>query len=459
MSSLLLEQELAHLNEQIEHVRRKRDELKGQLRLLEAELEKFSVERQRFDAVRAVCDALDLLAERKADELFWEGAAEARQAAGLVKRARGRFARFEEEINGLLEKQASLKEQINRCTDELLILEDEVRSAYDREARRAEEFVVEREISPIPNRAVVMPWSREAESERRFRKSLLVALLATIFVGTVITVLSVPAPVRRVVVVVPERLVSMLRKEPPRPEPPKEEKKSEKEQEEKAPKEPEPTPQETQAARKKAESTGVLAFKKSFQDLIDEAPAAKLGAQARLSKQPRAGRARAGRSLVALPSGGARSSGGIGNSGVSRTLEESGGKRIASVGFTRVESKVAEQTEMTKPVSSGSEPEHGPRSARTDEEIQIVFDKYKAALYRMYNTELRRNPTLRGRIILRITIEPGGEVSACKVHSNDLNSRELVARIVARVRKFNFGPKAMGARTTILYPIDFLPGG
>ncbi len=452
MSSSSLEKELAHLHEQIEHVRRKRDALKDRLRPLEAELEKASAGRERFDAVRAVCNALDLLAERKANELFWEGAAEARQAAGLVDRARGRIARFEEELNGVLEQQASLKEQIGRCLDDISILENEVQDAYDREARRGEEYVVEREISPVPDRAVVMPWSREAEGERRFRKALLVAFLAALFLGALIIKLNVPAPVRPVVVVVPERLVSMLKKEPPKPEPPKEEKKPEKEQEEKAQKEDEPTPQETQAARKKAESTGVLAFKKSFQDLLDEAPAARLGAQAHLNN-PSAGQASTGRSLVALPSGGARSSGGIGNSGISRAIDRGGGKRIASVGFTRVESKVAAQTEEARPVSSG------PGSSRTDEEIQIVFDKYKAALYRMYNTELRRNPTLRGRIILRITIEPGGEVSACTVQSNDLRSPELVSQIVARVKKFNFGPKEKVSRTTILYPIDFLPGG
>jgi hypothetical protein len=88
-----------------------------------------------------------------------------------------------------------------------------------------------------------------------------------------------------------------------------------------------------------------------------------------------------------------------------------------------VESTVAGLAEEARPVSSG------PGPARTDEEIQIVFDKYKATLYRMYNTELRKNPTLRGKIILRITIEPGGEISACTVQSNDLGSPELVARL------------------------------
>jgi hypothetical protein len=32
-----------------------------------------------------------------------------------------------------------------------------------------------------------------------------------------------------------------------------------------------------------------------------------------------------------------------------------------------------------------------------------------------------------------------------------------VAQIVARVKRFNFGPKEDVPKTTILYPIDFLP--
>jgi hypothetical protein len=35
----------------------------------------------------------------------------------------------------------------------------------------------------------------------------------------------------------------------------------------------------------------------------------------------------------------------------------------------------------------------------------------------------------------------------------------LVAQVVERVKKFNFGQKEKVLKTTILYPIDFLPAG
>ncbi|MGB5678245.1 MAG: AgmX/PglI C-terminal domain-containing protein, partial [Gammaproteobacteria bacterium] len=67
------------------------------------------------------------------------------------------------------------------------------------------------------------------------------------------------------------------------------------------------------------------------------------------------------------------------------------------------------------------------------------------------------NPALQGKMVLRLTIEPDGTVSACKLDSSDMESPALEGRIVARVLKFNFGPKEGVPPVTILYPIDFLP--
>ena len=103
-----------------------------------------------------------------------------------------------------------------------------------------------------------------------------------------------------------------------------------------------------------------------------------------------------------------------------------------------------------RPLSSG------PGPSRTDEEIQIVFDRYKAALYRLYNRELRRDPTLQGKMILRLTIEPDGSVSFCQLHSTDMKAPDLSAQVVDRVKTFDFGAKEVPA-VTIVYPIDFLP--
>jgi hypothetical protein len=498
VNTSLLAQELAPLNAQIERVRQKQERLEAELRVVEAELETFSADKQRFDALRDVCNAFDKLGELKADELFWEGLPQGKNGAQHLERVRSRIGRFDEDIRGYLEKQASLQQQINQCFDELEIINEEVREAYDREERRREEFIIEREISPVPYRAIIMPWNKKTESERRLRLSVLVALLICSLFGYLIPMINVPIPERTVAMVeIPERLAKLVKKEPPKPAPmpapapkqieeepaaPKEEPKPVKEEPKKPKEEPKPRPERKKAGeppegggtpgpepRKKTEHIGVLAFKSTFADLMDETPVAKLGAEARISKEsPQvAGQAVAQRSLVAIQAQGG-SSGGISNAGVSRNVGSGNVDRIGGggigkggggggdgygTGFARVESTIAGLEESSRPLSDGVAP------GRTDEEIQIVFDRYKAALYRIYNRELRKDPTLRGKMLLRISIETSGEVSMCKVESTDLASPELVAKIVERIKRFNFGPKEGVPKMTILYPIDFLPAG
>ncbi|HKJ05247.1 MAG TPA: AgmX/PglI C-terminal domain-containing protein [Geopsychrobacteraceae bacterium] len=479
MDTSLLAQELEPLNAQIELIQDRIETLEGELRIAEAELDAHSVDRKRFDALQDVCNALDSLSELEAGELFWNELPGIKEPDGFVDLLRGQVEKFEENIESGLEKQASLKEQLNKCYDDLGYLDGQVMDAYSREERRRDEFVIEREVTSSPYRKIVMPWSKDGESERYFRRSVLVALLLCIVFGSIIPLVSIPVPERSAMVVeIPERLAMLVRKEPPKPEPvplPKpqqeeekvdpEKKKPEQKKPEKAKKKPVEKPTEVaaskgkkKAARKKAENTGVLAFKDTFKDLIDETPVAKLGTEARINnKAPlAAGQARPQRSLVAMQAT-AGSSGGISNSTVSRNLGAGGtggnGDRIGGVTFARVESAVADLQEEARPLSDG------PGPARTDEEIQIVFDRYKATLYRIYNKELRKDPTLRGKLLLRLSIEPGGEVSMCEVDSTDLASAELVDKILARVKRFNFGEKEDVPQITILYPIDFLPAG
>lgn len=494
----ILAEELAPLNARIEQIERQRKALEGQLRTVEKELHGFSADRQRFEALRDVCEAFDRLGELKADELFWKGIPGAENVTGHLQQVRQRVADFEGGISGFLEKQASLKSQIDRQTVELDFMYDEVHDAYDREQRRQEEFVVEREISAVPYRSMIMPWTKDAESEKRLRRAVLIALLASFLLGGLTALVKVPVPDRSVAVVeIPKRLAKLVKKQPlkpiqppkpapqpekeeiktaqdmtkPKPEPPKTEPPKPKE----PPKKPGGSPAPKQvakagggkaAARKKAERVGVLAFKNSFKDLMKETPVAKLGTDARITKKsPRiAGQAVAQRSLVAIQATGG-SSGGISNAAVSRNIgngniDRLGGSGIGKgggsgngVGLGAVDSAIADIAESGRPLSDG------PGAGRTDEEIQIIFDRYKATLYRIYNRELRKDPTLRGKILLRIIIETSGAVSLCEVESTDLGSLDLVAMIVERIKRFNFGAKEGVPALTILYPIDFLPAG
>jgi outer membrane biosynthesis protein TonB len=210
--------------------------------------------------------------------------------------------------------------------------------------------------------------------------------------------------------------------------------------EELAPKEPE------------AKDQGILAFRAKLASAQDDQVVGKLGLQANIDNSDyNAGRAQ--RSMLTTSAPG--SSGGINLAAISRGVGRGNGNGggMAGVAVTRASSAIA-----AVGTPGGDRPVVGDKGVpgRTDEEIQIVFDRYKSALYRLYNKELRRDPTLKGQVILKLTIEPDGTVSMCELKSSDMNAPDLTAQVVERVKGFDFGAKAVPA-ITILYPIDFLP--
>jgi hypothetical protein len=152
------------------------------------------------------------------------------------------------------------------------------------------------------------------------------------------------------------------------------------------------------------------------------------------------------------------SSGGINLGSFSRDVAAGGdgvGGGLAGVSASRVESAIGPGGGGGR-LSAGGGSGSGGLAGRTDEEIQIVFDRYKASLYRLYNRELRNDPSLRGQMVLRLTIEPNGAVSMLELYSTDMNAPLLVEQVLERVRTFDFGAKDV-APVTIIYPIDFLP--
>ncbi len=96
------------------------------------------------------------------------------------------------------------------------------------------------------------------------------------------------------------------------------------------------------------------------------------------------------------------------------------------------------------------------KAARSREEIELIFDRNKGAIYSLYSRALRDQPELQGKMVLEFTISPTGEVTMCRVVSSELNDPELEKKIVARVRLFRFEAKDVETITTTK-PIDFFP--
>ena len=222
-----------------------------------------------------------------------------------------------------------------------------------------------------------------------------------------------------------------------------------------------------EAPAPKPGKSGILAFKDQFASIATDKTAPRLGADARYSAADDVGQ---GSSVALLAGNGPGSSGGIDSVALTRSVGGGGGGGTGGgsprpgVAVGRAQSSIAGigGGSGSRGLGNGGSGDSGtgrggPGMSRTDEEIQIVFDRNKASFYRLYHVELRKDPTLRGQLVLRLTIEPDGRVSMCTLQASDMHAPELAAQVVDRVKTINFGAKEGVSALTIVYPIDFLP--
>ncbi len=295
-----------------------------------------------------------------------------------------------------------------------------------------------------------LPWV-ESENDRRFKRIVTVSILVFGMLGVVIGLLPVPEPEQKSLQEVAPRLAKLiLEKQQPPPPPPKpkvEKKKADKPKpKKKVAKKPKPKAR-TEAARKKAERAGLVALSDELADLresFDMATLADNNLQKATDRTPLVTQSRVISAKTA-----ARGSGGINTRALSRAT---GGAELASRKTTTVESSLPQGRSGAQASRGGSR--RGP--VRDQNEIELVFQKHKGAINRIYQRALRRDPTLQGKLVLELTIAPDGTVTRVRILSSELNDPGLEKRILAKVKRFRF--KARKVETvTVRYPIDFLP--
>jgi len=437
------------LQTQLVSAREALDRHVGDLQAIDDELEAFAAERERYTALGEVCRGLEHLDTLGASALFW-GETPAHQVEAHMREAAGQLDGFEKQIHEIESRRNKVLDELERAEADAEIIEDDLFELERIKEERKLEWVVEREVESFPTRELLMPWARGGEDDQRFRKNLAIALLASLFLSVVFPLIPLPLLDPWAAEEVPERLTRLIREVEPLPpvqQPTRPEQK--KEEEQKLAKESKPDATPKKSPDPAPASKGILAFREKFSSLADATTSARLGSQARIRNPGEAAAGRPQRSLVTTNGPGA--SGGIDIGKLSRNVG-SGGDGIEGVDIARATSSIsAIGVGSDRPLSDG------PGLSRTDEEIQIVFDRHKAQLYRLYNRELRKNPTLQGQIVLRITIEPDGSVSASAVQSSDMDAPRLSAQVAGRVKGFDFGAKDGIPAITILYPIDFLP--
>ncbi|MFI5027120.1 MAG: AgmX/PglI C-terminal domain-containing protein [Solirubrobacterales bacterium] len=454
MSSIAILDEQA-LRRQHAVSRERLEALASKLRGIDAELDGLSGEKQQHRLLDDACGALEQLGTLGGAELFWAGCASGEEAGHHLRLVRGRVDAFQKRLGEIEERQETVLQEIEQHQHGAWFLENEILEAQEEAEQRNQEWTVEREISDLPARLLVMPWMRVGEEDERFRKLSVVTLLWSLMFALWAPLIELPLPepaeaprdVPRLT-----RLIMEQRKQPPPseaviPEPPKQALAAETPAESKPKEGPGVGPGQ-------GPGKGILAFREKLSGFAENQSIARLGSQARISSPGETPSAVVERSMLTTQAAG--SSGGINLADLSRGVVgggAGGGRKIEGVQIARVTSSIGGGGGRG---SASSVAGGGPPIGRTDEEIQIVFDRHKSALYRLYNRELRRDPTLQGQVVLRIRIEPDGSVTLCELQGTDMNARQLIAQVIERVKTFDFGAKPVPA-ITILYPIDFLP--
>ena len=444
--------------------------LEADLRGTDAELVALAEDHNKFQKLEHICTSLEELDELGAGHLFWDEGSSEHKATHL-DHARSQIGKYHEAIVEVENRRDAIVEDIKQHNAELDCLHYDLQDIVEQQEDNRYEWLVEREDSEQPKHQhmQVMPWARGCEEDRRFRRSLASSLAASIAIAMMISTIAIPFRERAQEMELPERVARLVRQErelPPPPPPVQEqevpeedipEPEAEPELVEEVPDEPVPVstdePQLAQETdtREQVKSKGILAFKDSFASRAEIRPSAQLGLDANVSTAGAEMTGRPERMMVTTTAPG--SSGGINLADYSRDFGGNGGDGVASVQISRVASSIGGGDGPNRPLAAGAS------AGRTDEEIQIVFDRYKAALYRLYNRELRNDPTLRGQLVLKLTIEPDGTVSMCELHSSSMDAPALAEQVVTRVRTFDFGAKEDIVAVTIIYPIDFLPAG
>ena len=362
-------------------------------------------------------------------------------------------------------------------------------------------------MSAISFRTSTLPWALAHDDEERFRKLFLALFGFVIVFGIVLRFITLPEPARAPVTVLPPIAAKLLLDKPPAPPPPppvqttkvEPPKPDAADKREPAPLPTKPVPRERpvvearqpipnkppgedrEAARNKAAGVGLLAALKDQPPELHGAPLAVqlnqdikkgAGVGSNTGVGVGAGKEQGLPDRNMITSNATGGSGGINTAGFSR---DSGGGGLAGRSTTLVAGVAgggggggaglggaitgtgghgtgAGSGKAGGTLTKGG----GGKASRSLEEVRLVLERSKGALYAIYNRALREDASLQGKVVVSFTIEPNGSVSECHLVSSELKSPDLEQKLLSRFRTLSFPAEDVGTLTTT-YPIDFLP--
>jgi TonB family protein len=318
-------------------------------------------------------------------------------------------------------------------------------------------------------------WNPGTQNDKQFLVITLLVVLLMFMTAWVLSSITLPQQKRQERLQVPERIATIMFekkklrktvKEPePKPELTKPVPKPEPVQDKK-PKVKKIIQPEKQAktltevdkqAREIAQKSGLLALTQELAGLMDTSELTeKMGVRVN-SKTSFAAESAASSSQQLLIKEASADSGGIDANSYTTSVGETGlsGLKIAKAKPSLLNEKVKELASIENDTNSQKNASSR-AGTRAEEELTLIFDQKKSQLYSLYNRARRKNPALKGKIILQITIAASGKVTSLRIVSSELKDDQLESQLVRRIRNFNFGAKNVQP-VTVTYPIEFLP--
>ena len=294
------------------------------------------------------------------------------------------------------------------------------------------------------HRLYELAWDGDPESSRRFRRILRILLVIVAIFGILFPLLPTPQPTAVETEIPPQLARIMIEKLKPAT-PPKPIVKPRPTTRPVAKEPVRPAPERADLAREHAQRS-IDKFKDQLAALRQQMSDMPVETR-NLTGKVRA-ESHAERSLITAQAG--EASAGITSAPMSRGFGGGAGS-LHGPDAAKVTSSIM-QSSLDRSPSTG----RGGSAGRSAEEIAMVFDRNKGAIYALYERALRVNPMLQGKLVLEFTIAPSGVVTRCRVVSSDLHDPALERAIVARVMLFRFKPEKVDPTTTNK-PIDFFP--
>jgi len=108
--------------------------------------------------------------------------------------------------------------------------------------------------------------------------------------------------------------------------------------------------------------------------------------------------------------------------------------------------------------ASAAEPRPETAPAPQGDERRTIGDYIRdnsGPIRECYEKRLQERPTLQGKLVARFDIGPSGRVIGATAEG--ITDRELIACVLAAVRKFEFDKPHSGGKLRIAYPFKFEP--